>query len=56
MSFTHLISLMLLHYLVKIETLKMHANTNSAFNIKSHKIAIDSLIKCSVEPHNTNKE
>ena len=55
MNFTHLISLMLLHYHVKIETLKMHANTNSAFNI-NHKIAIDSLIKCSVEPHITNKQ
>jgi len=24
---------MLLHYLVKVETTKMHASTNSAFNI-----------------------
>jgi len=29
---------MLLHYLVKVETPKMHVNTNSAFNV-NYKIA-----------------
>ena len=32
MNFTHLTWLMLLHYLVKFKTPKMHVNTNSAFN------------------------
>jgi len=32
MNFTNLTLLMLLHYLVKVETPKMHVNTNSAFN------------------------
>jgi len=31
MNFTHLTWLMLLHYLVKFETSKMHVNINSAF-------------------------
>jgi len=39
MNFTHLTSLMLLHYLVKVEKLKMHVNTPSAFNV-NYKIAI----------------
>ena len=39
MNFTHLTWLMLLHYLVKVETLKMHVNTNSAFNV-NYKIAV----------------
>jgi len=45
---------MLLHYLVKVETAKMHANTASAFNA-NYKIPlnesnyIDSFIKCFVE-------
>ena len=38
MNLTHLIWLVLLHYLVKIETPKMHVNTNSAFNV-NYKIA-----------------
>jgi len=33
MNFTHLTCLMLLHYLVKVQTPKMHMNTNSAFNV-----------------------
>jgi len=33
MNFTHLTSLMLLHDLVKVETLKMQVYTNSAFNV-----------------------
>jgi len=61
MKFTHLAWLVLLHYLVKVETPKMHVNTTSAFNFK-YKIAIkctqfiDSFIKCSDEAHNTNKQ
>jgi len=39
MNFIHLTSLMLLHYLVKVETPKMHVNTNSAFNF-NYKIAV----------------
>ena len=39
MNFTHLTSLMLLHYLVKVETLRMHVNTNLAFNV-NYEIAI----------------
>ena len=63
MNFTHLTWLVLLHYLVKVETPKMHVNTNSAFNF-NYKIAvkctklhwhIDSFLKCSDEPYNTNK-
>jgi len=42
-NFSHLTWLMLLLYLVKVETLKMHANTNSAFNI-NYEIAV----KCTV--------
>jgi len=34
MNFTHLTSLMLLHYLVKVETSKMHVNTNSPVNVQ----------------------
>jgi len=33
MNFTHLTQLMLLHYLVKVETPKMRVNTTSAFNV-----------------------
>jgi len=33
MNFTRLMCLMLLHYLVKLDTPKMHVNTTSAFNI-----------------------
>ena len=33
MNLTNLIWLVLLHYLIKVETLKMHVNTNSAFNV-----------------------
>jgi len=39
MNFTHLTYLMLLHYLVKIETPKLHVNKTSISNvsyIKSH--------------------
>jgi len=39
MNLTHLTWLLLLHYLVKVETMKMHVNTNSAFNI-NYEIAI----------------
>jgi len=39
MNFTHLTWLMLLHYLVKVETPKMHVNTNSVFNV-NYKIAV----------------
>jgi len=39
MNFTHLTKLMLLHYLVKVKTLKMHVNTTSAFNV-NYEIAI----------------
>jgi len=39
MNLTHLSSLMLLHYLVKFETSKMHVNTNSAFNV-NYEIAV----------------
>jgi len=38
-NFTHLTWLMLLHYLVKFETPKMHVNINSAFN-DSYEIAV----------------
>jgi len=30
---------MLLHYVVKVETLKMHVNTNSSFNV-NYEIAV----------------
>jgi len=33
MNFTHLTWLMLLRYLVQVETQKVHVNTNSAFNV-----------------------
>jgi len=39
MNITHLTWLILLHYLVKVETLKMHVNTNSVFNV-NYKIAV----------------
>jgi len=39
MNFIHLTWLMLLHYLVKVETPKMHVNTNSSFNV-NYKIAV----------------
>ena len=38
-NFAHLALLMLLHYLVKFETLKMQVTTNLAFNV-NYKIAI----------------
>jgi len=34
-NFTHLTRLMLLHYLVKSETPKMHVNTYSAFTVNT---------------------
>ena len=40
MNFTHLTWLMLLRYLVKSETQKMHVNTNSAFNVNYYEIAV----------------
>jgi len=39
MNFTHLTWLMLLHCLVKVQTTKMHVNTNSAFSM-NYEIAI----------------
>jgi len=51
---------MLLHYLVKVETPKMHVNTSSAFNV-NYKIAIKctklhwQFHKMFCIPHNTNK-
>jgi len=39
MNFTDLTWLMLLYCLVKVETPKMHVNTNSAFNV-NYKIAV----------------
>ena len=39
MNFTHLTWLVLLHYLVKVETPKMHVNTNSTFNV-NYKIVV----------------
>jgi len=33
MNFTHFVSLILLYYLVKVETPKIHVNTNSTFNV-----------------------
>jgi len=33
MNFTHLALLMLLHYLVKFKTPKMHVNTSLVFNV-----------------------
>jgi len=41
MNFVHLSWLMLLHYRVKVETPKMHVNTNSAFNV-NYQIAVRS--------------
>jgi len=38
-NFTYLSELMLLYYLVKVETPKMHVNTTSAFNV-NYKIAV----------------
>jgi len=60
-NFTRLTWLMLLHYLVKVETPKMHANTNSSFNVNYETAVnspncIDSFTKCSDEPHSTNKQ
>ena len=43
MSFTHITYLMLLHYLVKVKTPKMHVNTKPAFNV-NYKIAITCII------------
>jgi len=41
MNYTHLTWLTFLpvHYLVKVETLKIHVNTNSAFNV-NYEIAV----------------
>jgi len=39
MNFNHLTWLMLLHYLVKVQTPKMHVNTNSTFNV-NYEIAV----------------
>jgi len=44
-EFYHLTWSVLLHYIVKVETPKMHVNTNSAFNINyeiahMHQIAL----------------
>jgi len=39
MNFTHLTQLIMLHYLVKVETPKMHVNTTSAYNV-NFKIAV----------------
>jgi len=39
MNLTLLTCLVLLHYLIKVETPKMHVNTNSAFNV-NYKTAI----------------
>jgi len=39
MNCTHFTQFVLLHYLVKVETPKMHVNTNSAFNV-NYKIAV----------------
>ena len=38
-NLTHFTLLLLLHYLVKVETRKMHGNTNSAFNV-NYEIAL----------------
>jgi len=59
-NFTHLTWLLLLHYLVKFETPKMHVNTTSYFivsrylqnNRYMHQIYIDSFIKYSDESYN----
>jgi len=39
MNFTHLTQLLLLHYLVKLDTPKMHVNTTSASNV-NYKIVL----------------
>jgi len=39
MNFTHLTRLMLLRYLVKVKTPKMHVSTHSAFNV-NYEIAV----------------
>jgi len=39
MNITHITTLMLLHYLVKVEKPKMNVDTTSAFNVK-YKIAV----------------
>jgi len=49
---------MLLHYLVKIETPKMHVNTNSASNVNYKRPSNvpnynDGFTRCSDETHNT---
>jgi len=63
MNFTHLNWLMLLHYPVKIETPKMHVKWAEiqllTLTMKQPSNApnyIDSFIKCSDEPHNTNEQ
>jgi len=52
----HLTQLLLLHYLVKVETPEMHVNKTLAFNVNYKKLLhasnfIDSFIKCSDESH-----
>jgi len=39
MNFTYLTRLMLPHYVVKVETPKMHVNTDSTFNL-NYEIAV----------------
>ena len=39
LNFNHLTQLVLPHYLVKLETPKMHVNTNSSFNV-NYKITV----------------
>ena len=56
MNFIHLTLLMSLHYLVKVETVKMHLNASSAFNVSTKQLLnasdhIDSFIKCSDESY-----
>jgi len=48
MNSTHLTWLVLLHYLVKAETPKMHVNTNSAFNVND-KIAVSQSVLINIE-------
>jgi len=58
MNLAHLTRLVLLHYLIKVETMKTHLNTNSAFNVnyKNAPNYNDSFIKCSDEPHNAYEQ
>jgi len=63
MNFTHRTWLMSLHYLVKVETPKMHANANSAFNVNYNIAAKCTKLQWQFhkmfwtdEPHNTNEQ